>query len=71
MGANKEVTAKLGELERKVTSHDEAIRSLVQAIRQLMTPREKTRRSIGLRVEEAGPAYRSGCRAARYRGDGN
>jgi hypothetical protein len=36
MGANKEVAAKLGELERKVASHDEAIRSLVTAIRRLI-----------------------------------
>jgi hypothetical protein len=41
MGANKEVAAKLGELERKVASHDEAIRSLVTAIRRLMNAPEK------------------------------
>ena len=56
--ANKEVAARLAELERRVTGHDEAIRSLVQTIRQLMAPPEKPRRSIGFRVEEGGPAYR-------------
>jgi hypothetical protein len=56
--ANREVAAKLEELDRKVAGHDEAIRSLVQAIRQLMAPPEKGRRSIGFRVEESRPAYR-------------
>ena len=57
MGANKEVAEKLGEVERKVTSHDEAIRSLVQAIRQPMAPSEQARHSIGFRVEEAAAAH--------------
>jgi hypothetical protein len=54
---NRELAAKLEELDRKVAGHDEAIRSLVQTIRQLMTPPEKPRRSIGFRVEEGKPAY--------------
>jgi len=45
MGANKEVAAKLGELERKVASHDETIRSLVTAIRRLMNAPEKRYRT--------------------------
>lgn len=66
MGANKEVAAKLDELERKVTSHDEAIRSLVAAIRQLMgslTP--PSRKRIGFRVEEAAATYGRRCRRQR------
>ena len=59
MGANKEVAAKLSELERKAAGHDEAIRSLVQAIRQLMAPSEKAQRSIDFRVEETRPRYRT------------
>jgi hypothetical protein len=60
MVSNKEVAAKLAELERKVEGHDEAIRSLVQAIRQLMgsPPPAPRRRLIGFRVEEARPRYR-------------
>src|SRR5262245_27049166 len=42
--ANKELAQKLTELERKVGSHDEAIRSLVTAIRQLMAPPVESRR---------------------------
>jgi hypothetical protein len=55
--SNREVAAKLDELDRKVTGHDEAIRSLVLAIRQLMTSPEKGQRSIGFRVEAARPPY--------------
>jgi len=46
-----------------VVTHDKAIRSLVRAIRELMTPVAPQRRSIGFRVEEAGPA----CRVWRLR----
>lgn len=41
---NKEVAAKLLELERKVSSHDQAIAGLINTIRQLMMhPSEKSR----------------------------
>jgi hypothetical protein len=56
--ANKNVAAKLSELERRVTGHDEAIRSLVQTIRQLMTPPARERRAIGFKVEAPRPVYR-------------
>ena len=62
MLTNRDVVAKLAELERRVTGHDEAIRSLVQTIRQLMAPQTKPRRSIGFRVEEGRPAYGFGRR---------
>jgi predicted NAD/FAD-binding protein len=35
---HKDLAAKLNELERKVTGHDDALRQVVQAIRQLMAP---------------------------------
>ena len=55
---NTEVTAKLAELERRVTGHDDAIRSLVGTIRQLMdAPSSATRQRIGFRVEEGRPGY--------------
>jgi hypothetical protein len=38
LATHKELAHKLAELERKVGSHDEAIRSLLGAIRQLMAP---------------------------------
>lgn len=46
--ANKELSKKLDELERRVSDHDEAITSIVKAIRELATPPEpKSRRRIG------------------------
>ena len=44
---NAVLAKKLDELERKVIGHDAAIRSLFDAIRQLMAPPEKPRREIG------------------------
>ena len=38
LSTHKELAQKLAELERKVSSHDEAIQSLVAAIRRLMQP---------------------------------
>ena len=47
MAAHSELAAKLTELDRKV-GHDDTIRQLVAAIRQLMAPPpDKPRRRIG------------------------
>jgi len=56
-GSNREVMAKLDQLERRVVGHDKAIISLFDAIRQMMQPAEKGRKEIGFRVEEEGAAY--------------
>jgi hypothetical protein len=56
-GANREIMAKLEQLERRVVSHDKAIISLFDAIRQMMQPAEKGRKAIGFKVEEKGAAY--------------
>jgi hypothetical protein len=45
--ANKELAHKLAELEHKVGKHDETIRALVVAIRQLMATPEPKKRKIG------------------------
>jgi hypothetical protein len=48
VAANKELATKLDELERRVSRHDEAIASIVKAIRELALPSEpKPRRRIG------------------------
>jgi hypothetical protein len=48
MATHSELAAKLAELDRKVAGHDETIRQLVAAIRQLMAPPpEKPKRRIG------------------------
>jgi hypothetical protein len=47
--AHKELAAKLDQLEEQVSGHDDAIRQLVAAIRELMNPPEPPvkRRKIG------------------------
>ncbi len=45
--AHKELAGKLDQLERKVGSHDEAIKQLVSAIRQLMAPPDPPKKEMG------------------------
>ena len=48
VSTHKELSHKLDELERKVSSHDQAIAGLINAIRQLMSPSApKKKRAIG------------------------
>ena len=53
LSTNKDLADKLAELERKVESHDEHIRSLFDAIRRLMTPLPPATRRIGFGREES------------------
>ncbi|MBI5625304.1 MAG: ORF6N domain-containing protein [Elusimicrobia bacterium] len=48
---NAELAAKLAELERKIEKHDRSIRTLFQAIRQLMAPPAPPRPRIGFRPD--------------------
>jgi len=51
VAAHRELAQKLAELERKVGSHDQAIRSLVATIRELMAPPARGKpRQIGFHV---------------------
>jgi hypothetical protein len=61
LSTHKELAHKLVELERKLQNHDESIRSLVVAIRQLMRPPESEtpKRRIGFLVEEPHVPYKS------------
>lgn len=59
LSLHKDLAAKLAELERKIEGHDENIRTLFEAIRQLMTPPEPVRKEIGFRVKEHRAPYRS------------
>jgi hypothetical protein len=47
LSAHKDISAKLDQMERKLSCHDQAIAGLIDAIRQLMTPQEPARRGIG------------------------
>lgn len=61
LATHKELAHKLAELERKLQNHDESIRSLVVAIRQLMRPLEPEppKKRIGFLVEEPYVPYGS------------
>ena len=45
--SNKELAQKLNQLELKVEQHDDEIKAIFDAIRQLMTPPEKSAKKIG------------------------
>ncbi len=47
LSTHKELAHKLSQLERKIERHDEEIKTIFDAIRQLMAPPEKPRRQIG------------------------
>jgi hypothetical protein len=61
LSTHKELAHKLAMLERKLQNHDESIRSLVVAIRQLMAPPEPEppKKRIGFLVEEPHVPYKS------------
>ncbi len=47
LSTHKELAYKLEQLERKIEKHDEEIKTIFEAIRQLMTPPEKPKRHLG------------------------
>jgi len=47
LAANETLARKLAELERRLEGHDQAIKSLFDAIRELMAPPVKSKREIG------------------------
>ena len=59
LSINKELAHKLAELERKIERHNEEIKVIFDAIRQLMAPPEPKEKKIGFRVRERGVKYRT------------
>jgi ABC-type uncharacterized transport system fused permease/ATPase subunit len=57
LSTHKALANRLAELESKIETHDEAIRSLVSAIRQLMAPPAAGQKKIGFQLREKRPAY--------------
>ncbi len=47
LSSHKDIAAKLDQMERKLSSHHQAIAGLIDAIRQLMAPPATARRGIG------------------------
>jgi phage regulator Rha-like protein len=60
LSVHKDLAVKLAELERKIEGHDESIRTLLEAIRQLMAPPEESRKEIGFHIKEDAVWYRIG-----------
>jgi hypothetical protein len=58
LASNRELAQKLAELEHKFEGHDDAIRNLFEAIRQLLSSPEPKRRKIGFHVKERTAKYR-------------
>ncbi len=58
LASNETLTRKLAELERRLEGHDQAIKSLFDAIRELMAPPAKPRREIGFHIKEGSVPYR-------------
>ena len=52
LSTHKELAAKLDALERRLADHDDSIKSLFEAIRELMAPAEKPLPKIGFRTQE-------------------
>jgi len=51
LSTHKELANKLAQLERKIEKHDEEIRTIFQAIRQLMTRPQRPQPRIGFHIE--------------------
>jgi hypothetical protein len=62
LSANRELAAKLAELEGLVAGHDDDIRALFEAIRELMTPPEPAPKRIGFSAREERGVYRTRTR---------
>ena len=50
---NRQLAAKINELDRRLETHDTAIQDLIEAIKELMAPEEMPKRKIGFRLPPA------------------
>jgi hypothetical protein len=53
LASNRQLAAKLNELEQRVATHDKSIVSLFQTVRSLMATPEKPKRRIGFSKDRA------------------
>ena len=58
VATHKGLARKLSELEQHLKEHDEQIQTIFEAIRQLMSPPERSKKKIGFGVKESAAAYR-------------
>jgi hypothetical protein len=57
VSTHRELSRRLAELEKSLESHDEQIRLILKAIKQLMAAPEKTPKKIGFQLKEKRPRY--------------
>ena len=57
IASHDELASKLAELERHLRDHDDQIKTIFEAIQQLVAPPEKKKRKIGFEVKEGRAAY--------------
>ena len=65
LATNRQVLAKLAEVERRLETHDADIQALMEAIRELINPPDPPRRRIGFETPEDSPKSRSKSPKAR------
>ena len=53
MVKNRQLAAKMNELDRRLETHDTAIQDLIDAIKELMVPEELSKRKIGFQLPPA------------------
>lgn len=58
LALHRELAHQLAELERRVEGHDTSVRTLFDAIHELMSPPEEPPREMGFHVKEKPAAYR-------------
>ncbi len=64
LSTHKELAHKLAQLEQKIEKHDEEIKVVFDAIRQLMATPEPKKKKIGFVVRERSAQYRTLSRKA-------
>jgi uncharacterized membrane protein len=52
LSTNKELAQKFSQLERKIEKHDDEMKLIFSAIRQLMSPKETKKQKIGFKREK-------------------
>jgi hypothetical protein len=57
LSANRQIAARIEELESRLETHDGTIQEIIDAIRRLMNPRDRPRRRIGFDL----PPPKKGC----------
>jgi hypothetical protein len=53
LATNRRLAGKIAELENRLDTHDSVIQELIEAIKELMTPKEPPRRRIGFQLPAA------------------